>query len=92
MWRLSNAQALIFVVAVAIAVALLLLARAIAKTCTPPAGLRCRFAVRVIPRFIAAIRRGYATARTCNGRTYPNRGLCHAAEALPALCSDEHRT
>src|SRR6478736_4010365 len=53
-----------------------------------------RFAVTVIPRFIAAIRRDYATARTCNGRTYPNRGLCHAAEALlrPALCSDEHRT
>jgi hypothetical protein len=44
--------------------------------------LRCRFAVAVIPRFIAAIRRVYATARTCNGRTYPNRGLCHAAEAL----------
>ena len=48
----------------------------------------------VIPRFIVAIRRVYATVRTCNGRTYPNRGLCHAAEALlrPALCSDEHRT
>ena len=51
-------------------------------------------ALTVIPRFIAAIRRGYATARTCNGRTYPNRGLYHAAEALlrPAPCSDEHRT
>jgi hypothetical protein len=51
-------------------------------------------ALTVIPRFITAIRRGYATVRTCNGRTYPNRGLCHAAEALlrPALCSDEHRT
>src|SRR6476646_8121502 len=37
--------------------------------------------------------KGCATARTCNGRTYQNRGLCHAAEALlgPALCSDEHR-
>jgi hypothetical protein len=50
--------------------------------------------VTVIPRFMRAIRRGYATARTSNGRTYPNRGLCHAAEACsgPALCSDEHRT
>ena len=56
------------------------------EPCPPPSpvsppGFRCRFAVKAIPRFIAAIRRGYATARTSNGRTYPNRGLCHAAEA-----------
>jgi hypothetical protein len=97
MWRMSNATALIFIAAVAIAVALLLLllllARAIAQTCTPP-GLRSRFAVTVIPRFMAAIRRDYATARTCNGRTYPNRGLCQQQRRCsgPALCSEEHRT
>ena len=40
------------------------------------------------------IRRGYAAARTCNGRTRPNRGWSYTAEALlrPAPCSDEHRT
>ena len=65
MWRMSSAQALIFVAVVAIAVALLALAWA-----SPP-GLRCRFAVTVIPRFIAAIRSVYATVRTCNGRTCP---------------------